>query len=64
MEKEICILCEEYSTDTECDNQDNCKINLTVEENKKLRKEISSLKNEMSYMSSPNQIGYRNEMGG
>lgn len=71
MDKGICILCEEYSVDTECENQDTCKINKVIKENealknenKKLQKEISDLKHRMSYMPNPFAIGDRHEMGG
>lgn len=71
MNKEICQLCDSYSTDTECEHQDTCKINAVVkeneklkEENKRLKKQLGTIKNEMSYLDSPLSIGDRHEMGG
>jgi cell division protein FtsB len=71
MNKEICELCENYIADTECELQDTCKIHKAVKENetlkaenKSLKKQLSDLKCEKSYMIDPLSIGYRNEMGG
>ena len=69
--KELCEMCDNYSADVKCDNQDSCKLMRLLEENKSLKAEnrelkaqVSKLKHEMSYMISPCAIGDRNgEMG-
>jgi len=71
MNKGICELCENYIADAECELQNTCKINAISKENetlkaenKSLKKQLSDLKCEKSYMIDPLSIGYRNEMGG
>ena len=69
--KEICELCEEYGTDTNCDNEAVCKIMSVMRENERLKAEnkmlknkVSELENKMSYMVNPMAIGDRNgQMG-
>lgn len=69
--KELCQMCTEYSSDTRCENEDNCKLLNILRENEKLKKENRSLRQKnseselrMSYMYDPNCIGDRHEMGG
>ena len=69
-EKEVCLMCENYSEDTKCDQQDSCKLMAVLKENRKLKKKVSQLKRQLdeselkrSYMVNPNAIGYRNDMG-
>lgn len=68
--KELCNMCNEYSTDTKCEMESDCKLLKIVEENKslkdeckQLKKQISDFKIQMSYMTDPNAIGDRHEMG-
>lgn len=60
---EICEMCEEYMADEECEIKETCKINALVKENERLKKEVQSLKCDMSYMINPLAIGDRHEMG-
>lgn len=74
----ICEVCEAYMTDTECDMKEDCpaadivkrlkEAEKTIEkrdkEIKKLKKKLSDLELEKSYMSNPMAIGDRHEMGG
>lgn len=69
-EKEVCLMCENYSEDTKCDQHDSCKIMEVLKENRALKKKVSLLKHQLdeselkrSYMVSPSAIGYRNDMG-
>ncbi|RHG57738.1 hypothetical protein [Coprococcus comes] len=69
-EKEVCLMCENYSEDTKCDQHDSCKLMAVLKENRKLKKKVSQLKRQLdesemkrSYMVNPNAIGYRNDMG-
>ena len=69
-EKEVCLMCENYSEDTKCDQQDSCKLIAVLKENRKLKKKVSQLKRQLdeselkrSYMVNPSAIGYRNDMG-
>lgn len=68
--KDICMLCEEYSAENKCDYEDKCSLIAMWKENQKLKDEVSKLKKElsdarlnMSYMTNPNAIGNRNDMG-
>ena len=68
--QELCEMCEEYSSDTSCESEEDCKLLALLKENEKLKKEnsslkkeVSKLKNEMSYMVNPCAIGDRHEMG-
>ena len=63
-EKEVCLMCENYSEDTKCDQHDSCKLMAA------LKKKVSQLKRQLdeselkrSYMVNPSAIGYRNDMG-
>lgn len=69
-EKELCNMCTEYSQDVKCENKDTCKLlnvvrdnKRLIEENRALKKEVSELRVQMSYMRDPNAIGDRHEMG-
>ena len=66
-EKEVCLMCENYSEDTKCDQHDSCKLMAVLKENRKLKKKVSQLKRQSelkrSYMVNPSAIGYRNDMG-
>lgn len=69
-EKEVCLMCENYSEDTKCDRKDSCKLMAVLKENRELKKKVSRLKRQLdeselkrSYMINPNAIGYRNDMG-
>lgn len=69
-EKEVCLMCENYSEDTKCDQHDSCKLMAVLKENRALKKKVSQLKRQLdeselkrSYMVNPNAIGYRNDMG-
>ena len=57
-----CKVCEEYINGAICDN-DKCPVAKMKAENEALKKEISRLRLEMSYMKSPNTIGDSHEMG-
>lgn len=59
---EPCRICEEYMEGVICD-KDKCPIAKMKAENEALKKEISRLRLEMSYMKSPNRIGDSHEMG-
>lgn len=59
---EPCEICEEYIKGVICD-KDKCPVAKVKAENARLRKEISNLKLEMSYMKSPNRIWDAHEMG-
>ena len=37
-EKEVCLMCENYSEDTKCDQHDSCKLMEILKENRKLKK--------------------------
>lgn len=67
---DICKMCQEYDVEHKCEIEKDCKLISVLEENKKLKKDINSLKKElsdaelkMSYMINPNAIGNRNDMG-
>ena len=69
-EKEVCLMCENYSEDTKCDQHDSCKLMAVLKENRVLKKKVSQLKHQLdeselkrSYMVNPSAIGYRNDMG-
>ena len=69
-EKELCNMCTEYSQDVKCENKSTCKLlnvvrenKRLIEENKKLKKEVYKLRVKASYMTDPNAIGDRKEMG-
>ena len=69
-EKEVCLMCENYSEDTKCDQKDSCKLMAVLKENRALKKKVSQLKRQLdeselkrSYMVNPSAIGYRNDMG-
>lgn len=68
--KELCEMCTEYSTEIKCENKSACKLMALIDENtslknqiKELKKENSDLRLNMSYMTNPNAIGDRNDMG-
>ena len=63
-------MCQEYDVELKCEIERDCKLISVLEENKKLKKQVNSLKKElsdtklkMSYMINPNVIGNRNDMG-
>ena len=69
-EKEVCLVCENYSEDTKCNQKDICKLMAVSKENRALKKKVSQLKHQLdeselkrSYMVNPSAIGYRNDMG-
>ena len=70
-QKELCSMCDNYSTDTKCENKESCKLMQMLKENDSLRREnrelkaqVSELRHHMSYMINPCAIGDRNgEMG-
>ena len=69
-EKEVCLMRENYSEDTKCDQHDSCKLMAVLKENRVLKKKVSQLKHRLdeselkrSYMVNPSAIGYRNDMG-
>lgn len=69
-EKELCLMCENYSEDTKCEQRDNCKLMAVLNENMELKKKVSRLKQQLdeselkrSYMINPNAIGDRHDMG-
>lgn len=37
-EKEVCLMCENYSEDTKCDQHDSCKLMAVLKENRALKK--------------------------
>lgn len=43
-EKEVCLMCENYSEDTKCDQHDRCKLMAVLKENRALKKKVSQLK--------------------
>lgn len=59
---EPCEICELYVKGETCE-QANCPVAKLKAENERLKDENRKLRNEMSYMSSPNTIGDRHEMG-
>ena len=59
-EKEVCLMCENYSEDTKCDQHDRCKLMAVLKENRALKKKVSQLKRQLdeselkrSYMVNP-----------
>ena len=69
-EKEVCLMCENYSEDAKCDHHDRCKLMAVLKENRALKKKVSRLKQQLdeselkrSYMINPNAIGDRHDMG-
>ena len=63
-------MCQEYDVEHKCEIERDCKLISVLEENKKLKKQVNSLKKElsdtklkMSYMINPNAICNRNDMG-
>ena len=63
-------MCQEYDIEHKCEMENSCKLIYVLKENKKLKKQVNSLKKElsdtklkMSYMINPNVIGNRNDMG-
>ena len=69
-EKEVCLMCENYSEDTKCDQHGSCKLMAVLKENRALKKKVSQLKRQLdetelkrSYMVNSSAIGYRNDMG-
>ena len=69
-EKEVCLVCENYSEDTKSNQKDICKLMAVLKENRELKKKVSRLKRQLaeselkrSYMVNPSAIGYRNDMG-
>ena len=45
-EKEVCLMCENYSEDTKCDQKDSCKLMAVLKENRALKKKISKLQHQ------------------
>jgi len=69
-ENALCNMCTEYSQDVKCENKNTCKLlnvvrdnKRLIEENRALKREVSELRVQMSYMRDPNAIGDRHEMG-
>ena len=57
-EKEVCLMCENYSEDTKCDQHDSCKLMAVLKENREdgeyeqkenraLKKKVSQLKRQL-----------------
>ena len=46
-EKEVCLMCENYSEDTKCDQHDSCKLMAVLKENRALKKKVSQLKRQL-----------------
>ena len=46
-EKEVCLMCENYSEDTKCDRKDSCKLMAVLKENRELKKKVSRLKRQL-----------------
>lgn len=46
--RELCGMCTEYSTDTKCENRDNCKLQEILTENAQLKAEIKDLKSKIN----------------
>jgi hypothetical protein len=59
---EPCEICEMYVKGETCE-QTNCPVAKLKAENERIKDENRKLRNEMSYMSNPNTIGDRHEMG-
>ncbi|MBP3577693.1 MAG: hypothetical protein J6K15_06250 [Lachnospiraceae bacterium] len=62
--KELCEMCTEYSTDTKCENRENCKLQEILtentqlkEENKRLRKENEERRIRESWDKFPDMMG-------
>ena len=49
-EKQVCEMCENYSTDKACEIKDKCELRTLVKENKKLKEELKSVKRELNEM--------------
>lgn len=63
--KKCCEMCEAWGgAEHDYNECDKCPAMELSNENKRLRKDNSRLKNEMSYMYNPLSIGNRHEMGG
>lgn len=65
-EKELCMMCTEYSSDAKCENKNDCKLlgilkenKLLKNKNKELARELADARLKMSYMVDPNAIGNR-----
>jgi hypothetical protein len=59
---EPCEICEMYIKGERCEHT-YCPVAKMKAENNRLKEENRKLRNEMSYMSRPNTIGDRHEMG-
>lgn len=69
IEKEVCLMCENYSEDTKCDSMIAVSSGGAKRESG-TKKKVSQLKRQLdeselkrSYMVNPSAIGYRNDMG-
>ena len=62
IEKEVCLMCENYSEDTKCDQHDSCKL-MAVLKVSQLKRQLDESELKRSYMVNPSAIGYRNDMG-
>lgn len=63
-------MCQEYDIEHKCEMENSCKLISVLKENKELKRQVRSLKKElsdtklkMSYMVNPNAVGDRNDMG-
>lgn len=57
-EKEACLMCENYSEDTKCDQKDSCKLMAVLKENRELKKKISKLNGRTGTKDSADNIGH------
>ena len=47
--EELCRMCDNYSTENECENKDDCKLQAILTENEQLKKQIAELKASISW---------------
>lgn len=50
--KELCEMCEEYSTEVKCEHMDECKLQKILSENEALKAENNRLRSENNEMRS------------
>lgn len=62
--KELCEMCNEYSTERKCDIKDSCELQKILQENKKLKEKnkklkakIDKLQSDLSWANDDNQMG-------
>lgn len=59
--QDVCMICESWNPDVECEYKDDCPINALKQENKQLKEKIQKLKSDASWDYEISHSDYRRD---